>query len=603
MKIVVIDSGVDLSHRALKKKTISGCSISYEEGVVAVSNDFGDTIGHGTAVNFILQQAIPGVEIFNIKIYDDETCQPEALCYALDYINNELDCDIVNISLGVTCYENIPAIRKRCENLTLKGVVIVSAFDNNGVLSYPAAFNNVLGVDINRSVHKLKDFIFVENNCVNLIGSANEQRLPWLNNTYEFVSGASFIAPYCTALVASIMESGIHDFYGILQALKEKAIKTISCAPFIPYRKLDFAIGRAVAFPFNKEMHTVARFKTFLCGEVQAFYDVKYTGNISRSLSSLLGTIEGEDMCIQDYRAIDWQSDFDTLILGHTSQLSDLLGIDFEEYFLLRCIKYHKNVFSFAEIRNKMFVQQFMQNNLQIYYPSITETCIPNNTIWKLRKIGKPVVGVFGTGPRQGKFTLQLKLRYLFENSGYSVGMLSSEPTAALFRISQVYPMGYESSVHIQGGNAVQLINFMMGELEDENPDIIFVGSQSQTVPATDGALKYYPISQYEFLLGTAPDCYILCVNVFDENSYIERTIAFLESVFESKVLALALFPFDQVNKWSILGTKKVMAPQQVIDDKIENLKLQFGIPVYCLTDDQNIIEIGEKCVEYFSEK
>ena len=95
--------------------------------------------------------------------------------------------------------------------------------------------------------------------------------------------------------------------------------------------------------------------------------------------------------------------------------------------------------------------------------------------------------------------------------------------------------MGYESSVHIQGGNAVQLINFMMGELEDENPDIIFVGSQSQTVPATDGALKYYPISQYEFLLGTAPDCYILCVNVFDENSYIERTIAFLESVLSQK--------------------------------------------------------------------
>lgn len=125
--------------------------------------------------------------------------------------------------------------------------------------------------------------------------------------------------------------------------------------------------------------------------------------------------------------------------------------------------------------------------------------------------------------------------------------------------------MGYESSVHIQGTDAVQLINYMMGELEDENPDIIFVGSQSQTVPATDGALKYYPIPQYEFLLGTAPDCYILCVNVFDDNSYIQRTIGFLESVFEAKVLALALFPFNQANKWLILGTKKVMTPLEVI--------------------------------------
>lgn len=269
------------------------------------------------------------------------------------------------------------------------------------------------------SSDRLRDFIFVDESYVNIIGCANEQRLPWLQNTYEVVSGASFIAPYFTALVASIMESGIRSFPDILNKLKNRAIKTIRHTPFIPYRKLDFPIGRAVAFPFNKKMHTVARFNALLYGEIKAFYDVKYIGNLNRNLSSLLGIIEGEDMRIRDYREINWNGNFDTLILGHTSKLSDLLGIDFEEYFLSRCIQYHKNLFSFAEIKNEFYHQSFKCNGLELYYPAITNESVPKNAMGKLRRIGKPVVGIVGTGPRQGKFTLQLKLRYLLENSGY----------------------------------------------------------------------------------------------------------------------------------------------------------------------------------------
>lgn len=66
-------------------------------------------------------------------------------------------------------------------------------------------------------------------------------------------------------------------------------------------------------------------------------------------------------------------------------------------------------------------------------------------------------------------------------------------------------------------------------------------------------------------------------------------------------MLAIAVFPFDQANKWSILGTKKVMVSQQTLHNKMESLKLEFHIPVYCLTEEQDIMEMGEQCVDYFS--
>ena len=58
-----------------------------------------------------------------------------------------------------------------------------------------------------------------------------------------------------------------------------------------------------------------------------------------------------------------------------------------------------------------------------------------------------------------------------------------------------------------------------------------YVGSQLQSIPFTDSNINLFPIKQYEFLLGTSPDVFILCVNFEDEMSYIKRTICYLENL------------------------------------------------------------------------
>lgn len=597
IKIVIIDSGFT-SHSDFNLK-INGISFKYIDGKIRLCSDIKDNIGHGTAVTFLINKHFADADLFCIKIYEDEHCKPELLLNALDYIYKNIDCKIVNISLGVTSYSDLFKLREKCNKLIKKGIIIVSAFDNNGTLSYPAAFDNVIGVDVNFKAGNIKEFDYVENSPINIIGHYREQRLPWLNNSYQIVSGASFTAPYITAEIAKIISDGYADLSSINKKLKEKAKNIVNCKK--TSAKQCFLPHKVIVFPFNKEIHSLARFYKNIKFEIQDFYDIKYTGNIGKDTKSIIGGNCDSDHIIKDYTKISWKDDFDTIILGHTEELSQILKINLKKYFLELSLKYSKNIICFDSVSENI-CEKFLEKKLDIYYPSITHNDIPKNQFGKLRKIGKPIVAITGTGPRQGKFTLQLAIKELLESSDYTVGMLGTEPTSFLFGSNEVFPMGYGSTVDVNGYNAIKVINSLLGKIEDTNPDIIIIGSQSQSTPFTDGALKYLPIVQHEFLLASAPDCYILCINLSDEINYIKRTIAYLESLFGSKVLALAALPLDHAQKWSVISNKKVPLDKRQIQKRKSEIKNAVSLDIYDISVQEDVIKLTEYIINYFSE-
>ena len=87
------------------------------------------------------------------------------------------------------------------------------------------------------------------------------------------------------------------------------------------------------------------------------------------------------------------------------------------------------------------------KEGLKLYFPSVGNDYTIND-FGKLYEISTPVVGIFGTGQRQGKYTLMLKLMELFENSGYKVNSLGTEPKGELLGINHVYPIGYEKTIN-----------------------------------------------------------------------------------------------------------------------------------------------------------
>ena len=240
----------------------------------------------------------------------------------------------------------------------------------------------------------------------------------------------------------------------------------------------------------------------------------------------------------------------DTLIIGHLNALERLSGIQYKRRLLKDCLQNGINVFMFDSYGVEEFPDLFQEKGLFLYAPDQFTKMMPQRK-GKLFQIEAPVLGVFGTSSKQGKFTLQLQLRNIFKERGYDVAQVASEPNAPLFGIEACVPFGYNSSVKLSEYEFISYLNGLMMQLDVGEPDIIVVGAQSGTVPEAYFHLGQVPMRSLEFLMGTNPDAVILCVNPMDDLRYIKRTIEVIENIVDAKVLALAIFPFLCENGWS----------------------------------------------------
>lgn len=597
IRIVVLDSGLDPNCKLAKEMNFSGGIGFYEteDGTITIKNNEIDDIGHGTGVASIIYKMEKDVELIPVKIiYDGFAATTSILIESLKYINENIECDIINISAGVVCCDDINGLYDCCKTLKEKGVILVSAYDNDGVVSYPASFDCVIGIDGTRKKWGIHNFKKISGENADYLGVIIEKRLPWVNSTFETVSGNSFLAPEFSAKVANLLKNKRFNFEEMCDELDKMAFETTRTYHY-GEQSIGFEIKKAIIFPFNKEMHSLARYQDLLDFEVKGYYDVKYSGNIGHSILELQNI--NNDILVQNIEALDWSSDFDTVILGHTTILSEAIGKDLETYIVKKCIEHKKNLYSCKDLRNR---EDILNSDIHYNCPYIDP--IPESEFSKMHVIGCPVVGVVGTGGAQGKYTLQLGLRRELKKRGYHVGQLGTEPTAMLFGMDAVYPMGHESSVYVKGFKAVYALNQLMGNIEKKNPDLIIFGSQSHTVPFQVGGPKEYPVVQHELLLGCQADGYILCINNDAPIDYIKRTISYLEGVYESEVIALVVSPLSIVARWSTIQSAHGTISKEEMDQIINNLKDNFSIPILPMSDFSFYEKIADVVTDYFEQ-
>ena len=146
-------------------------------------------------------------------------------------------------------------------------------------------------------------------------------------------------------------------------------------------------------------------------------------------------------------------------------------------------------------------------------------------------------------------------------------------------------------------GNFYYIIN----DLCIKDCEIILVGSQSGTIPFDTGNIMQYTIPQQTFLMGTQPDCVVLCVNPFDDTEYVERTIRYIESSVETKVISIVVFPMDiQEGLYGSLGAKT-----KLDENKYEKIKAmyesKFNIPIFRLGEEAEMERLANRITDYFS--
>lgn len=596
VRIVIVDSGVYLEH-PLVKENVKGYTIDYLDDETTVNDGCIDNYGHGTAIYGIIKQHCPEAEIIVVKIFDDGNDYADVikLNTALEFIYENIECNIINMSVGISVIEDKERLYNICNLLKERGTILVAAYDNYGSISYPADFDCVLGVSEGEKCYKNSDFVYVNGTNGIVLGNGHIQRVLWKNPIYQLTGGNSFACAHISGIIAQ-------DYSEILRGYNGNVIKYLVNNSIYEQqfeknehqiKRYSFNnIKRAALFPFNKEMHSLIRFSEQLPFEISGVYDIRYSGRVGAYTNQLLKIDKEDDYLIKNIEDLDYDK-FDLIIVGHTSELESIIKIEaYSKKIISECIKKNKYVYSFDNNSGNDF-----ENSKYFFTPNLI---LKNFTLplGKLYRSGKPVIGVFGTTSKQGKFTFQLYLRQELTKRGYKVSQIGTEPSSLLFGIEYCFPFGYQSNCEIVRKDMVYYINNIMEEINNDNSDVVIVGCQSKTLPCDNGNIDDFTFSQVEFLFSTWPDCVFLSINVFDDFNDIRRTISFIESAINTKVLALVAFPMKLLNEEAGIYSEKIPLKS---DEKCKwsiKIKQEIGLPVYFLGEKMN--EIGDMIVDFF---
>ena len=603
--IAVIDSGIDIQSPVFADGDYNGITIKYDNSKFETYSSFDDENGHGTGVCSLLKKGLSEYQVpcnlFIVKIFEKEfSTNEEKLIYALQYIYENIQCDIIQLSNGITYCYSISELHDICLKLYNKGIILVSAFDNAGAVSYPACFDEVIGVDINDNCKKNNEWIYFENSIINIGAKSGIHKCYWLNNEKMIVEGSSFSCVYITAFIANYIYRNENYSLCIIKEQLKKHSKYIENFIISPSKHQQYKAPRkAVVFPFNKEIHALRRYENMLDFEIVNYYDIIYSGNINKICDIIIGGCVScdESIIIKNIEILDWETDFDTFILGHTQELNKLVNKNIQEEIVNKCCIYNKNLFSFDKLDEYQdLINKY--SGINFYSPNISMSDLCHNTYGKLYKIGKPIIGIFGTSSKQGKFTLQLDLRNRFIKEGYKVGQLGTEPHSELFGFDFVFPMGYNSNINIDYPDYLKVINNIIHNIELKSPDVIIIGSQSSTIPYDYGNIRYFSDYQQPFLYATVPDCIILLINMHDDIDYIQRTIHYLNSI--SVVIALVIYP---IFIKSSLGRKHFISSDINFDEYKKTLSKNFELPMYILSKEGDMKLLFMLCENYLSDE
>ena len=203
MKIAILDSGVNLLHPELIDKNIV-CKIIQDDIAVDIKEN-NDSIGHGTAVCGIITKHAPSSEITMYKIFDEHDYISDLkLIKTLEYILLNEKFDILCLCIGISSTDNMVELENICEDIVKSGTVIVSSFNNIGAMTYPAAFDTVIGVDWDIACKCDNDLIYCKDGFVDVYAKGMNQKLCWSGKTKYIINcGASFATAHVVGFLAA----------------------------------------------------------------------------------------------------------------------------------------------------------------------------------------------------------------------------------------------------------------------------------------------------------------------------------------------------------------------------------------------------------------
>ena len=617
IRIAIVDSGIEASHTGVGD-VAGGVHIQIgKDSETVFLDDHADCTGHGTACAGIIRKKAPDAALYSVQIFDASLmADGRALIAAIQWcIDN--DIDVANLSLGTTDVTFKKALQKVCRKAVDAGVILVAAESNDGLESYPAVFPEVIGVT-GSAIHEVDGFYYRKDHCIECVARGDDQRVCWLNGKHIMTGGNSFAAPHITGIIARLLEQhpkcSVQD---IRLLLKEKALNEISqdrnkSKPDRQAHRKDFQedhayIKKAVLYPYNKEMHSMVRYRDLLAFEIVGIADPIGKGIVGKDAGKVIGELQADLRISPNIRST--LADADTLILGYVDQLSRIRKRDLLREYVQSALDEGCHVFSFQALDPTIYGDLYEladKKGLRLAYPHIhrEELAQAIQNFNALPPVDVPVLSVMGTSSQQGKFTLQLALRRRLIQKGYKVRQIGTEHHSQLFGMDAAFPMGYASPLKLPFQHYIPYLDYKMREIcQRTQPDIILTGSQSGTIPYHVQEHSTHCLSSLAFLLGVKPDACILVVNSIDAEEYIRDTIDGIRAVCKAPTILLAMGDHEKHIRTAYgrsMITPKKMAQSQ-IDQHLKKLQDTFCMPAIEILSERGQQRLVETVIQYFS--
>jgi subtilisin family serine protease len=203
VRVAIIDSGVHAAHPHVQG--VAGGVAIDDAGIE--HDDFGDRLGHGTAVTAVIREKAPAAQIFSIKVFDrDLSTTGGALVAALQWARRH-DARLVNLSLGTTNPAHEPALAREIDAANQAGIVIVAAAAEPEKRWLPGSLPGVVSVTMNMSLPRDVCELTVESNgSVTARACGYPRPIPGVAPKRNLM-GLSFAVANVSGLIARVLEN------------------------------------------------------------------------------------------------------------------------------------------------------------------------------------------------------------------------------------------------------------------------------------------------------------------------------------------------------------------------------------------------------------